>query len=388
MTSVFSEDSDAEVWGAVSSIHFVQRNSYYSVSSPYEYGNQSGTTTTNCPSGIGTVSIERMGIGYDKVTFSIGNIPDGIYDVQIHRTINGIQYTRICHLVVNSAGLQTMSEGSEYGEVRTTTVGSPVYVTYPTEEWESAYADGTFQSVSGLNSSYSNGYMIVSGTPTTTGLHIAKFMVINEEAGEEAGYSYIIVQVNNPSYNHIVAYDGNYATSGSVGNTVVTDTNSGNSNVTLAANGFYRQGYTFGGWSINGVTYQPGQTVPVGANQTVIAYAVWSENTLSASANNQASISGQTITNQISAVANNGATFTYAIKSVSGGTASVNSGGLVTFNAPSVSTTTSCNVVVTVTAHYPDGQTKAVDCAFSVSVDPVLSFTNSVTSGTLTIKGV
>ncbi len=65
----------------------------------------------------------------------------------------------------------------------------------------------------------------------------------------------------------------------------------------------------------------------------------------------------------------------------------MNSGGLVTFNAPSVSTTTSCNVVVTVTAHSPDGQTKAVDCAFSVSVDPVLSFTNSVTSGTLSIKG-
>ena len=195
-----------------------------------------------------------------------------------------------------------------------------------------------------------------------------------------------IIAVNN-QYTHTITYNGNGATSGSVANTMVTDTNGGNSNVTLANNGFYKAGYTFGGWSVGGVTYQPGQAIPVGANATATAYAVWSQNTVSGTANNLTGLSGHSYTNQISAVASNNASFTFAVKSCSAGTASVNSAGLVTFNAPSVSATTNCNVVITVTAHYPDGQTKAADVAFTVSVDPVLVFTNSVTNGTLSIKG-
>ena len=188
------------------------------------------------------------------------------------------------------------------------------------------------------------------------------------------------------SYTHTIAYSANGGT-GSVGNTVVTDTNNGNTNLMLANNGFSRPGYMFTGWNVNGTVYQPGQQIAVGANSTVTATAMWSENTLSASANNIAGISGHSYTNQISAVANNGATLSYAMNPYSAGSASVNSGGLVTFNAPTVSVTTDCNIVVTVTAHYPDGQTKSVDAAFSVMVDPVLTFTNSATNGSLSIKG-
>lgn len=179
-----------------------------------------------------------------------------------------------------------------------------------------------------------------------------------------------------------VTYNANGGTSSSPSATVDVG-----SSVTLPSAS--RTGYTFSGWytESSGGTRVGGAGSSYTVNADTILYAHWSQNTLTASANNQSGISGQSLTNQISAVANNGATFTYAIKSVSAGTASVNSGGLVTFNTPSVSTTTSCNVVVTVTAHYPDGQTKAVDCAFSISVDPILSFTNSVTSGTLSIKG-
>ncbi len=189
------------------------------------------------------------------------------------------------------------------------------------------------------------------------------------------------------SVNHTITYNGNGATSGSVGNTVVTDTNNGNSYVTLAGNGFYKAGYTFVGWSVNGVTYQPGQSVQVGANASVTAVAQWSLNTVTASANGLSGLSGLSYSIQVNAQANNGATFTFAVKSCSAGTASVSSAGMVTFNAPSVSSTTNCNVVVTVTAHYPDGQTKTADAAFTVTIDPVLVFTNSVTSGTLSIKG-
>ncbi len=253
---------------------------------------------------------------------------------------------------------------------------------YDTIGWEPLYVEG---SVPGLTCTLDYvpepdvGLVNFSGTPTTPGNY-----TVRVHDGYWSVYFYFTVIGN---YTHTITYNGNGATGGSVGNTVVTDSNGGNTNVTLASNGFSRPGYMFAGWSVGGVTYQPGQAIPVGANATATAYAVWSQNTVSGTANNLAGLSGHSYTNQISAVASNNATFTFAVKSCSAGTASVNSAGLVTFNAPSVSATTSCNVVITVTAHYPDGQTKAADVAFTVSVDPVLVFTNSVTNGTLSIKG-
>ena len=150
-----------------------------------------------------------------------------------------------------------------------------------------------------------------------------------------------------------------------------------------------KSGYTLAGWytAASGGSRAGGAGDQYTPSANVTLHAQWSQNTVSGSANNMAGISGHSYTNQVSVTANNNATFTYAVKSCSAGTASVNSNGLVTFNAPSVNVTTDCNVVVTVTAHYPDGQTKAVDVAFSVMVDPVLTFTNSATNGSLSIKG-
>lgn len=85
--------------------------------------------------------------------------------------------------------------------------------------------------------------------------------------------------VVSAEYTHTVAYAANGG-SGSMSNTVVTDSVNGNSSVTLAANGFTKTGYTFVGWKIGNTIYQPGQTVSVGANATVTATAQWSLNTL------------------------------------------------------------------------------------------------------------
>ena len=196
----------------------------------------------------------------------------------------------------------------------------------------------------------------------------------------------LTLSVTSPEQSHTVTYSANGG-SGSVSNTVVTDTNSGNTNVTLAANGFTKAGYTFIGWKVGNTTYQPGQSVPVGANATVTATAQWSQNTLSASANNLSCVSKLTYTNQIGASANNGADLSFSVKSCTGGTASVNESGLVTYKAPTVTSTSSYTVTVTVTATFGDGQTMSKDVSFSVSVDPVLSFTNAATSGTLSVKG-
>ena len=196
----------------------------------------------------------------------------------------------------------------------------------------------------------------------------------------------LTLSVTSPEQSHTVTYSANGGT-GSVSNTVVTDTNNGNTNVTLAANGFTKAGYTFIGWKVGNTTYQPGQSVPVGANATVTATAQWSQNTLSASANNLSCVSKLTYTNQIGASANNGADLSFSVKSCTGGTATVNASGLVTYKAPTVTSTSSYTVTVTVTATFGDGQTMSKDVSFSVSVDPVLSFTNAATSGTLSVKG-
>ena len=197
-------------------------------------------------------------------------------------------------------------------------------------------------------------------------------------------YNLYVVQT---SVSHTIAYSGNGSTGGSTASTVVTDTNNGNTNVTLASCGFTKSGYTFTGWKIGSTTYQPGQTVSVGANATVTATAQWSQNTLSVSANNISGVSKLTYSNQIGASANNGADLSFAVKSCTGGTATVNESGLVTYKAPTVTSTSSYTVTVTVTATFGDGQTMSKDVSFSVSVDPVLSFTNAATSGTLSVKG-
>ena len=242
----------------------------------------------------------------------------------------------------------------------------------------------------GLALTKSGDNYVVSGTPTTTGTYYVTFDVSewNDEAGEEVGgYMSVRYDVTQAvSYTHTVTYSANGGT-GSVSSTVVTDTNNGNTNVTLAANGFTKAGYTFIGWKVGNTTYQPGQNVPVGANGTVTATAQWSQNTLNATANNISGVSGQAYSNQIGASANNGGTVSYAVKSCTGGTATVNSSGLVTYTAPSVSSTTSFTVTVTVTGTFAQGGNLTRDVLFTVTVDPVLSFTNAATSGTLSVKG-
>ena len=242
----------------------------------------------------------------------------------------------------------------------------------------------------GLALTKSGDNYVVSGTPTTTGTYYVTFDVSewNDEAGEEVGgYMSVRYDVTQAvSYTHTVTYSANGGT-GSVSNTVVTDTNNGNTNVTLAANGFTKAGYTFIGWKVGNNTYQPGQSIPVGANGTVTATAQWSQNTLNATANNISGVSGQAYSNQIGASANNGGTVSYAVKSCTGGNATVNSNGLVTYTAPSVSSTTSFTVTVTVTGTFAQGGNLTRDVSFTVTVDPVLSFTNAATSGTLSVKG-
>ncbi len=243
----------------------------------------------------------------------------------------------------------------------------------------------------GLTSYVSGGFEYDSyglhGTISQAGTLETTWNELEDPEGNYAGSFNITIVAVNSNVTYTVTYDGNGNTSGTMTDTVITYRTSGNLSVSLSACGYSKSGYSFTGWLVNGTVYQPGESITVGANAVVTATAQWSKNTLSASANSLSCISGQAYSNKITASANNGASLSYAIKSCSGGSASVNSSGTVTYTAPTVNATTSYSVTVTVTASFATGDVLTKDVSFSTTVDPVLSFTNAATSGTLSVKG-
>lgn len=121
------------------------------------------------------------------------------------------------------------------------------------------------------------GYLVYVGTPQN--FHVTGAVTVTLEKGHaqidivletKTIYFYPI------SYSHTITYNANGGT-GSMGNTTVTDYNSGNTNVTFASNGFTRANHHFTGWKINntGTLYQPGNTYAVAGNSSVTAYAQW-----------------------------------------------------------------------------------------------------------------
>lgn len=254
--------------------------------------------------------------------------------------------------------------------------GSPVYAV---ENNDDLCAYLTTQ-IPGLT--MSNGTL--SGTVTTNGTYTV-YTEIQPIMETDSG---LLIVVDAPaSYTHTVRYDGNGSTGGSTADTVITDSNSGSIAISLASCGFTKSGAVFAGWKIGNTVYQPGQTVSVAGNASVNAVAQWTEAVLTTSANDLSALSGQHYSHPIGASANNGGSVSYAVKSCTGGTASVNSAGTVTYGAPSVSSTQQYTVTVTVTATFSDGYTIVRDVSFTVTVDPILSFTNAATSGTLSVKG-
>ena len=206
----------------------------------------------------------------------------------------------------------------------------------------------------------------------------------NHQGASYGTITFVVTTDVSGTYSHVVTYDSNGGST--VEPSVVWNTASGSSSVTLAS-GPSKSGYTFTGWKIGSTTYAAGKTVSVAFGTVTTATAQWSENTVSASASAIYGKSNASYTNQITASANNGGSVSYAVKSVTGGSASVSTSGLVTYTCPSVTATTTYKVTVTVTGTFSDGSTKSTNVTFDVIVDPILAFTNSVTSGSLIIKG-
>lgn len=138
--------------------------------------------------------------------------------------------------------------------------------------------------------STNDGYYILTGTPTTPGTYTITFTgnenldTYHTRNFQSTWYITVI-----RTYSHTINYtaSGSSGTgSGSMSPTVVYDTNTGNTNLIFASNGFTAPtGHHFAGWRINdtGTVYQQGNTYSVGANGSVTAYAYWVINTYTVS---------------------------------------------------------------------------------------------------------
>ena len=173
------------------------------------------------------------------------------------------------------------------------------------------------------------------------------------------------------SYTHTVRYLANGG-SGTMENTVVTDAISGDTNVVLAECEYTKTNNQFTGWLVDGTTYQPGDTVAVAGESVVNATAQWNENTLSASASNITGFSQNTYTSQILATASNDAVVTYSVVSSTGGTATVDESGLVTYIAPTVSVISTYTITAMVTATFSN-QILTQNVTFTAMIQPIAS---------------
>ena len=282
-----------------------------------------------------------------------------------------------------SIGNEIYGYSSAYLTVGGTLSLSGVSDEYDNSEWPTGITSGYGFTFHAGNIPFNN---TISGTASKEGTVTVQYRYEYPDEGV-ADNATVTLHIVRASHTHTIVYDGNGSTGGSTASTVVTDINSGSTSISLSSNGFTRYGYAFAGWKVGNTVLQPGQSVSVGADSTVTAVAQWTQNELTATAGNVSALSGMSYSNQIGASANNGGSLSYAVKSCTGGTATVNSSGNVTYSAPSVSSTAQYTVTVTVTASYPDGSSLSRDVSFTVTVDPVLSFTNAATSGTLSVKG-
>ncbi|MBE6526368.1 MAG: hypothetical protein E7Z63_01160, partial [Thermoplasmata archaeon] len=184
-------------------------------------------------------------------------------------------------------------------------------------------------------------------------------------------------------YSHTITYVANGG-SGTMSNTVVKNATSGNTNVTLASDGFTYAGYHFVGWKVGSTVYQPGAKVAVAGNASVTATAQWELNTLTA---NSVSTQYAVVNKQISFTASSVADPTGV--SASSYTASDIKLGNNSSNALTVTasgSTITCKATATGTYTFKltpstvDGYT-SVPTTVTLVVKPVLQFNNAPTAG-------
>lgn len=186
----------------------------------------------------------------------------------------------------------------------------------------------------------------------------------------------VVTEDESKTYSHTVSYNSDGGSS--VSDTVVTDSNSGSSSVTLAS-APTKSGYTFNGWKIGSTVYAAGATVSVAADSTVTATAQWTENKITVnSPSTQYVVSGNTVKFTASASANTGSpTISYSVSSVPDGFTVTVSGSTVTIKCPTVTEIKDYTFTLTASA---SGYTSS-STTVTVHLVPVLNFLNTPAAG-------
>lgn len=161
------------------------------------------------------------------------------------------------------------------------TVGQYFSQTYRYINYDNSEVDGerVLSSVPGLYyscGSYGNPYVTIYGTPTSAGTYRLEVTYADFDIEDYVTDDIVVIVSNPPQYTHTIYYDANGG-SGSMNPTVVTDYNSGSTNVTLAGNGFTPPaGHYFSYWWMdNGEPKNPGDVISIVGNTSWTAYAIW-----------------------------------------------------------------------------------------------------------------
>lgn len=306
---------------------------------------------------------------WGRFTVSVTGIADNVSGV-----VNGkVNLTFIAVGDIKQGESITIDTGAEDG-VSTPTGVMGVSFNGGSFDWKSGNKSGLTFSLSSDRSKAT----IVFTSSATVGTYEFCSELWSEESEENLdGPHYAVKLVKASNFTHTVKYSSNGGT-GSMSDTVVTDTVNGNTSVTLAANSFVKSGYHFVGWKVGSTVYQPGEKVPVGANASVTATAQWEENSLTIKTiPTQYSVAGKNVSFTVSVISEpSGASVTYSKSNVSSGLNVTINGSTITCSASSAGTYT---FVLTASANGFQSDSRTV----TVTVVPVLAFANTPAIGVI-----
>ena len=243
-------------------------------------------------------SVNTYSIKYDGNGATGGSVPNSSCTYDKDCPLSNNSYTRTGYIFGGwSMNSSTYSTNSSVRNVTTTNNATLtakaiwIPISYTLKYNGNGATSGSAANVS---CKYDTSYTLVSAsTFARTGYHFTGFKINNNTYAGGASVrnltttngSTVTAYAQWAINKYTIKYDGNGATSGSVGNTTCTY----GSDCTLANNGFSKTGYTFGGWTINSTTYSAGTNVKnltATNGGTVTATAQWSVKTYTISYNN------------------------------------------------------------------------------------------------------
>lgn len=160
-------------------------------------------------------------------------------------------------------------------------------------------------SVPGVTFSFSGGFLIANGTPTTAGSYTVSCVYDDGEYYDNNTAYITVIDNTPPSYSFTLYYSANGG-SGAPSTDTYTSTYSSPHSFTVSNGTPSRANYTFLGWSTSSsastASYHGGDSISVAANSSKTLYAVWQYNTPTYTCTLNFNSNGSSVTNMPSTV--------------------------------------------------------------------------------------